>query len=69
MGVEAVGVEADSSEEAAEVAVMAKAAVAATMIRWYPTILSIELKFGNIQKNLALGTGKTLATMAGHTSP
>ena len=46
MGVDAVGVEADSSENADEVAVMAEAAVAATMIRLSPTILSMELTFG-----------------------
>ena len=66
---DAVGVEADSSKEAAEVAVMDEAAVAATMIRPYPTILSMEFTFGTIPKNLAPGTGTTLATTAGHTSP
>ena len=72
MGVDAVGVEADSSEEAAEVAevaVMAEAAVTATMIRPSPTILSMELTFGTIPEILALGTGATLATTAGHTPP
>ena len=69
MGVDAVRVEADSSEEAVEVAVMAKAAVAATMIRPYPTILSMELTFGTIPKNLEMGTGTTLDTTAWHMSP
>ena len=64
MGVDAVGVEADSREEAAEMAVMDEASVAATMIRPYPTILSMEFTFGTIPDNLALGTGTTLATMA-----
>ena len=50
-------------------AVIAEAAVAATMIRPYPTILSMELTFGTIPENLALGTETTLATTAGHTSP
>ena len=69
MGVDAVGVEIDSSEEAAEVAVMAEAAVAATMIRPSPTILSMDLTFGTIPEILSLGTGTTLATTSGHTSP
>ena len=69
MGVDAVRVEADSSDEASKVAVMAEASVAATMIRPYPTIISMELTFGTIPENLALGTGTTLATTAGHTSP
>ena len=69
MGVDAVGVEADSRKEAAEVAVMAEAAVEATMIQPYPTILSMELTFGTIPDNLALGTGTTLDTTAWHTSP
>ena len=29
----------------------------------------MELTFGTIPYNLALGTGTTLATMSGHTSP
>ena len=66
---DAVGVEADSSKEASKVAVMAEAAVAATMIRPYPTILSMELIFGTIPENLALWNGTTLATTAGHISP
>ena len=50
-------------------AVIAEAAVAATMIRPYPTILSMELTLGTIPENLALGTETTFATTAGHTSP
>ena len=69
MDVDAVRVEADSSEEAVEVAVMDEAAVAATMIRPYPTIISMELTFGTIPDNLALGAGTTSAATAGHTSP
>ena len=64
---DAVGIEAYSSKEAAKVAVMAEADVSATMIQPYPTILSMELTFRTIPKNLALGTGTTLATTAGHT--
>ena len=69
MGVNAVGFEEDFSEEAAKVAVMTKAAVAATMIQMNPIILSMELTFGTIPDNLALGTGTTLAMTEGHTSP
>ena len=69
MGVDAFGVEKYSREEAAEVAMMAEAAVAATMIRPYPTILSMELTFGTIPKNLEMGTGTTLDTTAWHMSP
>ena len=69
MGVDAVGVEEYSSKEATEVAVTSKAAVAATMIRPYPIIPSMELTFGTIPDNLALGTGTTLAMTEGHTSP
>ena len=65
---DAVGVEANSSEEADEMAVMVKAAVAATMIRPSPKILSMELTFRAIHDILALGTRTTLATTAGHTS-
>ena len=45
---DAVGVDADSSKKAAEVAVMDEAAVAATMIWPYPTIISMELTFRTI---------------------
>ena len=69
MGVDVVEVKSDSSEEAAELAVMSEAAVVAAMIRTYPTILSMELTFGIIPKNLVLGTRTTLDTTAGHTSP
>ena len=64
-----VGIEAYSSEEAAKVAVMTKAAVAATMIQMNPIILSMELTFRTIPENLELGTRTTLATTAWHTSP
>ena len=47
---DAVRVEADSREKASDVAVMAEAAVVATMIRPYPTILSMELNFRNIPR-------------------
>ena len=66
---DAFGVEKYSREEAAEVAMMAEASVAATMIWPYPTILPMELTFRTIPKNLALGTGTTLSATAGHTSP